>query len=363
MAVVHSTLFVPLSPRLSTPSSPASTSPITIKKEKKTKPSAKKSQEQSLAELLFDKSNHLLFAYCDALLKNDPDPQHITVLIDYYQSRGKLTDLLTTLACREISMTKGTTPLFRGNTTFTRVYSYYVRRHCSSLLQSTSSIIIVNENQTPSSDILSIYAKTLLKSLPELPPHLHSALQIISSKVHEFRGEVAAMRAVATLLFLRFLFIPLIRLPDILKKLQSGVHDALEGNCDEISGDVTFSRAVHIIVEHVMEGPCGVGVSVVGVSSARREASLRGIIEIIKTEMRKISGKYNDDFEEVFNVVKGKVDGCVINVDFATSELTSWMDEREGIVERENKELIICIERLKKKNRDLRALICKFNAC
>ncbi|KAL7720096.1 Ras-GAP domain-containing protein [Entamoeba marina] len=322
----------------------------------------KKSQEEQLRKLLFCFPSDFLIAYSNALLKGEPNPFHITELLKFFSSRGRLTDLLTNLAYTELETINIHNELFRGNTPFTKVFSTYLHRYCSDYLSQTTHKLLASVNSTTSIDeILMSFSKILTQTRNQFPCHLKIILQKIHSTVSVLRGTSSARRAIATLLFLRYIFTPLTQSPSILKVVQrivSEVANSSKSRRDAPPGIHEMMLACEQLLESVVNGPTGYGMSRRGISEDDQEKSLISLIAIIRHELKHINNYYVGDFEEVFAVVKGKADPCVgMNVAYVTKEFTSWMDERELAVIKENNDLRFEVDKLQKDIRKLKQTI------
>ena len=88
-------------------------------------PALSLSNDEVLSDLFFGESQ-LLNVYCETLISvREHNPYHVNVLLAYFKSRGKMLELLKYTSTEEIEFTNIRNELFRGNTTFTRIYKGY----------------------------------------------------------------------------------------------------------------------------------------------------------------------------------------------------------------------------------------------
>ncbi|KAL7714147.1 Ras GTPase-activating protein [Entamoeba marina] len=351
----------------------------------------KQSNEEILTELYFNKDSKLLLAFCKSLIgRNDFSNYHIRILLKFYKSRGKLTDLLITLAENEIETSNPQNELFRGNSIFTRVYAEYLRNYCSQFLQSVIQpieelIFTTKTRQSPGlptsdenrsnvfvssllRDVLIVFSETLVDAIDQLPPHLRLILRHIFQKVLTKRGEDSACHVFETLLFLRFLLPPLSTTPQLLKQIQlllkscTGkilfVHSIDNDNSLCKQEESSFIHSVNVLYRNIVFGPLSYGISAKGVKRVEQDESYHDMINVLRSELNKISSHYGDGFEVVFNLIKGKREVSHINILTAAEGMTDWMIEREIQVEVENKELRTAIDRLERSCQLLRQKIC-----
>ncbi|BFU22822.1 GTPase-activator protein for Ras family GTPase [Entamoeba histolytica HM-1:IMSS-B] len=345
---------------------------------------SKKSQEEEMRKFLFNFPSLLLNSYCNALIKNDGNPYHIKVLLEFYSSRGKLIDLLTNLAYDEIDSCNINNQIFRGNTLFTKIYAEYLRRYCSEFLaSSTLQFIELLKSNKRYLDGFSLpkeseeyrscfregmrhYVKLVEQSKKLFPAHLREIIKNIFFKIKSNRGEQQAIRTISTLLYLRYLFIPFATYPSLLVEIQKVVNETTKRDhlilYSPVPREKQFcSEFIHFIertLVSVITGPTSFSTSIRGISALNQEKSLVSLVSVIRQEMRVISKFYPNDFDEVFQVVKGKTNtNASCSVCYITDEFTGWMTEREKALVKENSEIIKQIQIIQKQNEKLRSQI------
>ncbi|EDR29896.1 hypothetical protein EDI_111780 [Entamoeba dispar SAW760] len=345
---------------------------------------SKKSQEEEMRKFLFNFPSLLLNSYCTALIKNDGNPYHIKVLLEFYSSRGKLIDLLTNLAYDEIDGCNINNQIFRGNTLFTKIYAEYLRRYCSEFLASSTlqfiELLKTNKHYLDGFSLpkesegyrscfregMRHYVKLLEQSKRLFPAHLREIIKNIFFKVKSNRGEQQAIRTISTLLYLRYLFIPFATYPSLLVEIQKVVTETTKRDhlilYSPIPKEKQFcSEFIHFIERtliSVITGPTSFSTSIRGISALNQEKSLVSLVSIIRQEMKLISKFYPNDFDEVFQVVKGKTNtNASCSVCYITDEFTGWMTEREKALVKENSEIMKQIQIIQKQNERLRSQI------
>ncbi|BFU21295.1 Ras GTPase-activating protein, putative [Entamoeba histolytica HM-3:IMSS] len=339
------------------------------------------SNEEVLASMFLEKNSRLLYSYSQALIsKSDYNSYHIRILLKFFKSRGKLTHLITNLSDIEIETTNYNNELFRGNSVFTRVFSEYLKNYCNEFLQLIISPIqeIIKEVKTKNQpsiltgddslnglllactikDVLEKMAVSITKNTCLLPPHLRYILRHIYNSVYLIRGEEASKHVLETLIFLRFILPPLAQTPQLLKKLQSLLKMANGKIFSRFSDDkhetlttreeTLFISSVNTFYRGIITGPLSFATSFKGVKRSEQDESYNDIVQVIRSEMNRISSVFGDGFETVFDIVKGKKDVVSVNVINAAEEMTSWMIDREYELEGENKELRLSVDCLKK---------------
>ncbi|ELP90694.1 hypothetical protein EIN_024030 [Entamoeba invadens IP1] len=319
----------------------------------------KSSTEDLLKSLLFANPSPLLNAYCDGLLQQVPVPTHITALMSFFSSRGKLIDLLTVLARREIDGCSAN-QLFRGNGAFTKIYSSFLSTEGSFLINSTSQKLVEyiiqsgldKKLESKNNEEVKVIAETLFYSFSSLlQKHFADfsvchkmVLKSLYMEVSRKRGEIQAKNAFTTLIFLRYLFVPFMRFPNLLKNFQATVSTRLSENTE-------IGKVIDNMLENIVNVPSLCYSSPIDLK--KQEKSLQQIINIIRSEMPKISKKYVGDFDIVFAAVKSKREDST-NIDFAAMELRCWSEGKLESSAKLNAELKAKIESIKKTNQMLR---------
>ncbi|ELP86744.1 hypothetical protein EIN_307700 [Entamoeba invadens IP1] len=363
----------------------------------------KKSPEEAMRRMLFNFPSNLLTAYCQIVChcvkiiyiytiffnvlnflkifvkQDESNPFYIKSLLQFYSSRGKLTDLLIYLAQEEIEKTNQHNMLFRGNTSFTRIFTQYLNRYCSSFLNNTSIQVVQillkkntkneEENELQNAlkntnddlvfnndffDTLNLFTSILESQKNTFPSHLQEILRNVYYKVKDKRDEKQAINAVTTLLFLRFILTPFTSTPVILKETQKLIGEigtiTLPFNKNPLTNRQTthFKLYVESYINTILFGPTNYALSHRGFNALEQENSLIAIINIIRQEMRTFSMIYKGDFDDVFSVIKGKTDALVnCSISYSTAEFVKWMDDREKLIYKENDLLKRNIETLK----------------
>ncbi|ELP89564.1 hypothetical protein EIN_525090 [Entamoeba invadens IP1] len=356
-------------------SSQQPSSPVKLFSPKKRAPSPlnRKSPEERMRRMLFNFPSPLLKTYCEVFVKPEGcNYFYVKTLLQFYSSRGKLTDLLINLAFEEIEKTNCHNALFRGNTVFTRVFFYYLNHYCSDFLTRTTRKVVneINSNEKYSrlnelsrdsdefkkafEDILKVFTNTLKEEKPQFPSHLQEILRSIFTQINDYRDKKQALSTTTTLLFLRFLLTPFSAVPNVLIETQKLITEITNKrkSCTFItqSTDQTtnFKRSIESYIEGVLFGPTTFALSNRGFDYSEQENSLIALINVIKQEMRIFSTKYKGDFDEVFSLLKGKTDVlATCSISYFTDEYTRWMEEREKKAIKENEVLRKRIDVLK----------------
>ncbi|KAL7714723.1 Ras-GAP domain-containing protein [Entamoeba marina] len=328
---------------------------------------SRKSQEESLTEMFFQKDSELLNCYCESLIKNETNPSCIGTLLEFWFSRGKLVELLTNLAEKEIQTTNVHNQLFRGNTVFSKVYSKYLSKYCGGYIKETSypfldfikekyglnGIEDALKNDNEKYTICHIFSTFLLDNVDLIPPHFKEIFQNIYSFVFQKLGEEQANKVFVTLLFLRYLLTPFITSPNLLVTIQKVLSDLLTKstqNNDMLDDEMLkFKTNIKTLIFKIKRGPSMYTTSFKGISIAKQEKSLNQMIELIKQEMKTLSHYYNGDFTPVFCVVKGKVN-YELSVSYASTQFTTWLEEKEILAKQQNEKLKSEINRISKEN-------------
>ena len=188
----------------------------------------------TLKMLLIKPLSPLLNAYKNSLLKNDGKQEHFDVLYNYYDSYNLTTQMLTSLAIIEIRSTNIANPLFRGNTAFSKFYTQYVNTKCNDFISRTSQTMIKMLNDMKYDDkqvvsdmkyyqIVQKYLKLIDDSFESIPLELLWLLHHIYKEVENLRGVKDAIMSINTLFFMRYLYIPFGRMPNLFKYLQTQI--------------------------------------------------------------------------------------------------------------------------------------------
>ncbi|GAB1225502.1 hypothetical protein ENUP19_0254G0004 [Entamoeba nuttalli] len=339
---------------------------------------SKKSAEETLRELLFRDNSILLRSYCDSLLKKDPQTNQIFTLILFYSSRGKITQLLCQVGRREIKEAKAGTPLFRGNTPFIRLYSYYLFFYCSDFMNKTTSEVMnetgINKlNPVEYDDEIWIekfvryYSILIVQNANCIPCHQRKVIKSLLSSPSVINDITKKKQIFSTLIFLRYLFVPFLKHPCILKLLQKCVSewirecedkDKKQVNTTDVFNELKLS--LDYLYDNVVNSPVGFEVGMINLK--QQEQSLNELMDILKDNLFTLSSDYNGDFQEIFNLVKGKQEvDTSTNMDFATDELKHWTGSKLEIASQLNCELKFKITELTRENERIKHRISFIN--
>ncbi|ELP92113.1 hypothetical protein EIN_380200, partial [Entamoeba invadens IP1] len=306
--------------------------------------------EMTLKEMLFTTPSPLLDAY--ATLMNGISVNHhlVTVLLNFFASRGKVVQLIEYFSKNEVSSTNRCNPLFRGNTSFIRIYSLYLRTFCAEFISSTSVQLLKDFEGVESIDdamILENFSALLLENSDKIPTHLKIILRSIYNYVLSIRGADDARNAFVTLLFLRYLYTPFMKNVQILKLLQKANIDIFLLKKYEMSFPLAqFRRAVDVLFTQCIKEPLENGSILL--NPTLQGTSFKEMFETLKFEMSRISNVYRGDFNDVFSLIKGKV-ACQESTESIKSveELNVWTQTRIENAQNRNSELKRQIEYLK----------------
>ncbi|KAL7718506.1 hypothetical protein QTN25_004139 [Entamoeba marina] len=281
------------------------------------------SRDKALLNLFCQNPPQLLLMYSKIFITKDINPHHIDLLVDYFASRNCLDHLLITLATEEIEKTNKSNELFRGNSTFTKVYTVYLKKYCQSYLQQTS-IAFLNylktsscsdikelqnnneENDTVNSNVLT-YCHLLLDNVTLIPVHLRFLLKTVYQKTTEIRNVDEANKAVSTLLFLRYLFVPFVSNPSLFKTIQSFITKVLlemSSKCSQqcVYNDLMFSIKQLLIT--LMKGD--INEETEGVDIVQSEKTFFEMINILKENKKKVADSFDGDLNELRWIVLNK---------------------------------------------------------
>ena len=169
-----------------------------------------------------------------------------------------------------------------------------------------------------------------------------------------------------TIIFLRYLLPTLVDFPEILKSLQkllkqASYHSSSEKQKESVSHAIgetieesRFIQSVNLFYRSILEGPLSFGMEFKGLNKDEQDESYHNMLNVIRSELNKLSKVYGDGFEAIFTIVKGKKDSPSLNIIFASEGMTDWMLEREKEIEKENKLLKEAVEQLRKQVEILR---------
>ncbi|GAB1226215.1 hypothetical protein ENUP19_0279G0002 [Entamoeba nuttalli] len=339
---------------------------------------SKSQPEEVLRKLLFSDNPMLLYSYCDKVLKNGSDEKRVIPFLIFYSSRGKITQLLCQVGKREIKEAKAGTPLFRGNTPFIRFYSFYLFFYCNEYLTKTTSAIIKQiengEQQMPDSNnqvytkqFVTSYSRFITESIPYIPCHQRKVIKSLLSSPSVINDTTKKKQIFSTLMFLRYLFVPFLKHPCILKLLQKCVSewirecedkDKKQVNTTDVFNELKLS--LDYLYDNVVNSPVGFEVGMINLK--QQERSLNELILLLKDNLFTLSSDYNGDFQEIFNLVKGKqeIDNSA-NMKFATDELKHWTGSKLEIASQLNCELKFKITELTRENERIKHRISFIN--
>ncbi|EDR30282.1 hypothetical protein EDI_131490 [Entamoeba dispar SAW760] len=339
---------------------------------------SKKSVEEKLRELLFRENSILLKSYCDNLLKKDPQTNQVFSLILFYSSRGKVTQLLCQVGRREIKEAKAGTPLFRGNTPFIRLYSYYLFFYCSDFMNKTTSEVmnetglnklspVEYDDETWVEEFVRYYSLLIIQNANCIPCHQRKIIKSLLCSPSVKDDIIKKKQIFSTLMFLRYLFVPFLKHPYILKSLQKCVSewiregeekDKKQGNTTDIFNELKLS--LDHLYDNVVNSPVGFEVGMINLK--QQEQSLNELMDILKDNLFTLSSDYSGDFQEIFNLVKGKQEvDTSTNMEFATDELKHWTGSKLEIASQLNCELKFKITELTRENERIKHKISFIN--
>ncbi|ELP87492.1 hypothetical protein EIN_097790 [Entamoeba invadens IP1] len=177
-------------------------------------------------QILFARDSEFLRCYCAELVKGKMAPECNTnarLLVEYFNVHGKLLDLMKEVAKREIETTNTETQIFRGNTSFTRLYGEYSHLCLLPYLRAVTKDIIqvlMSEDTKLDPDALSVvdspnhaetmdtfcklaktFATKLVDSVSLLPLHFHQLLRFISVEVGNKKSKISTPQNTFNLLF------------------------------------------------------------------------------------------------------------------------------------------------------------------
>ncbi|ELP87796.1 hypothetical protein EIN_411490 [Entamoeba invadens IP1] len=192
--------------------------------------------EEIVRNLMLSKLT-LLNGFSQLIALEPSKDSYIPVLLSYYSSRDKLYNVIAALAMEEINNTCCSNQLFRGNTVFTKFYGVYANTYCAAMLKETSETIVgfikvahymkylelpvIDESRKNiEREIFSTYTAMLRQNEALFPQHYKLILKRIYVQTREVRGEAEAIEVLTTLIFLRFLFVPFLATPSLLKCFQ-----------------------------------------------------------------------------------------------------------------------------------------------
>ena len=255
--------------------------------------------------------------------------QHNTqTLIKYFKSRGKLVELVTSIAMQEIETTNRHNELFRGNTIFTRVFTEYIKLYCrdylEAVIEALQDVLPAHEGRSATvhsnpatqdvvNNVLEVLSDVLVENFVALPPHLLVVLRQIYSMARSARGELAAQNVLETLVFLRFVLPPLSHHAALLKQITALLkHASLLSGTSPDDGrtehETTFITAVSLLYREIVTGPSSFGMSFRGINTAEQEESYHEMVELLRANMHALSAAYGEGYEAVFAILKGKQD-------------------------------------------------------
>ncbi|BFU20822.1 GTPase-activator protein for Ras family GTPase [Entamoeba histolytica HM-1:IMSS-B] len=329
-------------------------------------PIQKKSPEQALRSLLFCDTPSLLYCYCDSLLKQTVSLSAINSLLVFYSSRGKVTLLFTKLGEKEINKSKQGIPLFRGNTSFIRLYNAYVITYCNHYLIDMADVIVHETDQPSINEQYQItkwvksFTKYLVNNLHSICSHHKRIIRELCRYVSPSLDNQKRRQVFTTLFFLRYLFLPLISYPSLLKTLQKAISEWLKqpekSQRDQNNPMTPFKNAIDIVYDYIINFPDGMDVGMV--DQRKQEESLCHLISILKENMHVLSNCYSDDFYDIFSLVKGnQVDIAPTNVAASIDNIKQWNEDKINTMTKINVELKAKIRQMELQNEKIKQQI------
>ncbi|KAL7721896.1 Ras-GAP domain-containing protein [Entamoeba marina] len=191
-------------------------------------------------DLMFQPDSELLHTYCLELIKRKPTPDctnNARLLLEYFNVHGRLLSLMKTTARKEIETTNNETQIFRGNTSFTRLYGEYTRMCLSHFLRNATkktihklmddsnalSPDIINNPDNPQhsqalqlfSDVMSGFCNDLISSLSLLPAHFYQLLRFVCALISKKQNQKSTPQNTFNLLFFLRFVIPTFHSPQL----------------------------------------------------------------------------------------------------------------------------------------------------
>ena len=317
-----------------------------------------KNTETDLRKLFFS-DRKLLESYAKILLNERNFKYYGTVLIDYYESRGRINDLFEQLAMMDLATLKSYKLPFRGVTPFSRVYEVYVSQQNNKMAlsmeqQVMSGIASVVSNDTETNDQeVEIVRQELLKSLivhmDKFSSRIRDIITVLYQIVRQYSNRYYAHSSLVTLMFLRYLFQPFKQHPKVFNILQ------------RIVNNYENDKDLQAVIIDMLNVPLMDTIHELDMSV--QERSLKEITSILKNELHRISSVYEGDTAELFSVVKGNVKKAVeqYSVNDSTKEMYIWFIQKEELLREENSRLLYDIEKMKRGNDRLLELIEKMS--
>ncbi|EAL45844.1 Ras GTPase-activating protein, putative [Entamoeba histolytica HM-1:IMSS-B] len=280
----------------------------TIKKDTETD-----DQLYQLQSMLLTPPSFLLQAYIKALLKKETsDSSHFDILFHYFKCRKQVPRLLYQMAELEIEWTKKCNPLFRGNTAFTKAYALYLKESCEIIIENITNKFneVTQRVQTDQSLLneveqeyaISTYCGLLKEALSNIPKDLFYILNGIYSLTKLKRNEEEARKAINTLLFMRFLYTPLIQSPSLFKKVQTIISSiVLNKEVKIIDKNI---EGIDEIINSIIKG-CYV-LSTPPISSYEEELEFTGkeMMKTLQLNKKKIIKKYLGDDRDLNFIIQ-----------------------------------------------------------
>ncbi|ELP85412.1 hypothetical protein EIN_087140 [Entamoeba invadens IP1] len=240
-------------------------------------------------KILFVKDSEFLRCYCAELVKGKMAPECNTnarLLVEYFNVHGKLLDLMKEVAKREIETTNVETQIFRGNTSFTRLYGEYshlcllpyLRAVTRDIIQSLMSDAIKldsdafgatdSPNYKETMDTFCTLSKTfatkLVDSINLLPSHFHQLLRFISVEVANKNSPKSTPQNTFNLLFFMRTVFPVFHAPQhVMDTIQPPSPDmakrltAFSKACQSLLNDGSLTSGIPTEVALVMTNAAG----------------------------------------------------------------------------------------------------------
>ncbi|EDR29601.1 hypothetical protein EDI_319780 [Entamoeba dispar SAW760] len=279
-----------------------------------TKKGAERNEQlYQLQSMLLTPPSFLLQAYIKALLKKEiNDSSHFDMLFHYFKCRKQIPRLLHQMAELEIEWTKKCNPLFRGNTAFTKAYSLYLKESCGIVIESITNKFnkVIQRVQTDQSllneveqeSAVSTYCRLLKEALSNIPKDLFYILNGIYELTKLKRNEEEARKAINTLLFMRFLYTPLIQSPSLFKKIQTIISSIVLNK--EVKITDKNIEGIDEIIKSIIKGYYVPSTSLISSSEEELETTGKEMMKILQLNKKKIIKKYLGDDRDLNFIIQ-----------------------------------------------------------
>ncbi|EDR25695.1 hypothetical protein EDI_138730 [Entamoeba dispar SAW760] len=235
-------------------------------------------------QLLFVRDSEFLRCYCAEFVKGKMAPECNTnarLLVEYFNVHGKLLDLMKEVAKREIETTNSETQVFRGNTSFTRLYGEYCHLCLLPYLRAVTKEVIqllINEetkldpealnspeleNHKESMDtfckLAHMFGTKLVDCVHLLPSHFHQLLRFISVEVGNKKSVKSTPQNTFNLLFFIRTVFPVFHAPQhVMDTIQPPSPEmakrltAFSKTCQSLLNETTTSSSIPLDIANFM---------------------------------------------------------------------------------------------------------------